>query len=180
MMEDLLILPPTPMIFPPMIVGVAPEAERTQLRFGEIVEGSRKAPHLAVVEFYAARVLLSAPNHFFLFFTAAFRENVRCNDHRGKEQESAKENYQEESVATFPALPCRFLASSAHADGGAACSSTMAVPRSREEISSYSRLALPILRMRKRFSKSSPSPTTYTSSPSLKKARRVVPLGTVP
>ena len=48
------------------------------------------------------------------------------------------------------------------------------------EISSNSRFAFPILMMRKRFNSTSPSPKTYTSSPSVKKARREVPLGTVP
>src|SRR6266436_2583466 len=56
----------------------------------------------------------------------------------------------------------------------------MAVPRRPEETSSNSRLALPTFRMRKRLSRSSPSATTCTSSPSVKKARRALPLGTVP
>src|SRR5205807_1331967 len=116
----------------------------------------------------------------FLSFTTPFGQNIRCKDHRGKEHKGSQEDDQEERVTTLAALPCRSLVSSFHWDGGAACSSRLAVPRSPVEISSYSRLALPILRMRKRFSKSSPSPTMKTSSPSVKKARRDRLLGTVP
>src|SRR5712692_11566788 len=142
-----------------IFVGLAHEAKRTELWLGQIVEGSRKPPHLAVVELHAAGVLLPAPDHLFFFFAPAFGQDARREHRRGNEQERGEEDDQEQSISMLAAPPCRSWTSSVHADGGAPCSSRLAVPRSPEETSSYSRLALPILRIRKRFSKSSPSAT---------------------
>src|SRR5882762_201983 len=139
-----------------IFVRLAHEAQRTNFRFGEVVERSGKPAHFPVVEFDATGVLLAAPDHFFFFFTAAFSLDIRCNRHRGNKQKSDQENDHKQSIAALAALPQISLARGIHC--GAACSSTRgAVPRSPVDTSSYSRLVLPILRMRKRLSRSSPS-----------------------
>src|SRR5260370_40229632 len=91
--------------------------------------------------------------------TCALPISLAYFNHGGNKQERGEEDHHEESISTFTALVCRSWACGVHADGGAACSSRLAVPRSPEETSSYSRLVLPILRMRKRFSRTAPSAT---------------------
>src|SRR6266704_1429011 len=108
MMEDLLTLLPTPIMLPRLeasdqltrgpyvdkppgtvffvhgvFVGLSHEAEGTHFWFGEIVKGSWKTSHFAVIEFYAAGVLLAAPDHLLFFFALAFGEDVRRDRHRG-------------------------------------------------------------------------------------------------
>src|SRR5713101_3050275 len=163
-----------------VFVSLAHEAERTHLRLGEVLEGSRKPPCLAEMELHTAGILIPSPDHLFFFFALALGQNVRHNDHRGEEQNGDEEDDYEQSISTLVALRCRLWKSGFHWDCGAPCSSRMAVPRRPEETSSNSRLALPTFRMRKRLRRSSPSATTCTSSPSVKKARRALPLGTVP
>src|SRR5260370_38074101 len=91
-----------------IFVGLAHEAERTELRLGEIVEGSWKPPHLAVVQLHAAGVLLSAPDHLLLFFTPALGQDVRRDDRRGNEQNGDEENDHKQTISTLAALPCRY------------------------------------------------------------------------
>src|SRR5258708_8272039 len=72
-----------------VFVGLAHEADGTQLRLGEVVEGSRKPPHLAAVEPHAAGVLLPAPDHLFFFFTAALLPHLPPHPPTGNNQNTA-------------------------------------------------------------------------------------------
>ena len=90
-----------------VFVSLAHEAERTQLRLGEVVEGGRKPPCLAEMELHSADILIPAPDHFFFFFAPALGQNVRRDDHRGEEQKSDEEDDYEQSISTLAALPYR-------------------------------------------------------------------------
>src|SRR5207249_3700305 len=143
-----------------VFVNLAHEAECAHLRRREVLEGGRKPPHFAEIELYSAGVLLPSPNHLFFFFAPSLGQDVWHNHHRGNQQNGDQEDDYEQSISTLAALPCRLWTSGVHEEGGAPCSSRMAVPRRPEETSSNSRFALPTFRIRKRLSKSSPSATT--------------------
>ena len=119
-----------------IFVGLAHEPERANLRFGEVIQRSRKVAHLAVIELHATGVLLPAPDHLFFFFAFAFRQDVRRDRYRGNEQERDEEDDHEQGVSTLAAFRCRSWALGVHAEGGAPCSSRAAVPWSPEETSS--------------------------------------------
>src|SRR5260370_39996075 len=68
-----------------VFVSLAHEAERTQLRLGEVVEGGRKPPRLAEMELHSADILIPSPDHLLFSFALALGQNVRHDDHRGEE-----------------------------------------------------------------------------------------------